>query len=846
MSSDLGIKLGVEGEKAFKQAIRDINSEFKVLGSEMNLVTSTFGKQNDSVEALTAKSEVLNKEIETQNRKIELLTDALQNASDSFGENDKRTRQWQIELNNAKAALAGMEHELSDAEEKLSKSEDAFEDTGKSADFMAKEVDRAAEETKKAWPSFEALGDVVKGAGVAMAAAFAAVGTAAVSAAKDLTDLTVGAAAYADTILTDATVTGMSTERLQAYRYAADLVDVSVETLTGSMAKNVRAMSNAASGSASYVAAYDKLGVAVTDAEGKMRDSEEVYWEVIDALGMVENETERDAIAMTLFGKSAQDLNPLIAQGSAGIAELTEEAKQMGAVMSDDQLSRLGVFDDAVQRLTAGSSAAKNALGLVLLPELQTLAEEGVAFLGEFTSGLIAADGDWSKISEVIATMIKKVVETAKVMLPDILNTVMEVASAVGGGIMDSLPMLLDTVGALAQTLLSSLIKALPYLTEGAIQLVLTLAEAVMESLPSIAEAGIQMVSQLAVGIGESIPQLIPVILTAITTILLTILEHLDQLLEAGLSIVTGLAQGIIGAIPVLIEALPELINSLLEFILSAIPQIMEAGIELLTSLVDALPEVIARIVEVLPQIIDGIITTLLTMIPQIVEAGMKLLVALIADLPAIMKAIVKAIPQIVSGLVDAITNHLDAIIEAGVELFVSLIEHLPQIIKEIITAIPEIISAIVECIGSLVYKLVDAGGNLIKGLWQGIRDAGGWLWNQISGFFGGIVDGIKGFLGIHSPSTVFAEIGGNMGAGIGVGFEDAMTHVKKEMQTAIPTDFDIDTSLHGVTDFSSITPGKVVDITIPLTMDGATLTEVIARLQWSENRVYVRNLGTV
>jgi hypothetical protein len=130
------------------------------------------------------------------------------------------------------------------------------------------------------------------------------------------------------------------------------------------------------------------LGVSVSNADGTLRNGEDVYWETIDALGRMEEGAERDALAMEIFGRSAQELNPLIAQGSAGIAELTDEAKQMGAVMSDETIAQLGKFDDTLQRLNAGSSAAKNALGTVLLPQLQLLADDGVTLLGEFTKGL--------------------------------------------------------------------------------------------------------------------------------------------------------------------------------------------------------------------------------------------------------------------------------------------------------------------------------------------------------------------------------------------------------------------------------------------------------------------------
>ena len=112
MADDFGLKIGLEGEKEFKKALSEINQSFKVLGSEMKVVQSQFDKNDNSVEALTARNQVLNKEIEAQKQKIETLRSALANASESFGENDRRTQQWQIQLNNATAALNDMEREL--------------------------------------------------------------------------------------------------------------------------------------------------------------------------------------------------------------------------------------------------------------------------------------------------------------------------------------------------------------------------------------------------------------------------------------------------------------------------------------------------------------------------------------------------------------------------------------------------------------------------------------------------------------------------------------------------------------------------------------------------------------
>jgi phage-related protein len=471
VADNFGLKIGVEGEKEFKKALSDINQSFKVLGSEMKLATSQFDSNEWSVESLTAKNQVLAKQIDAQKDKIETLRKALENASDSFGENDKRTQQWVTDLNNAQAELNGMERELSQNEKAIDDIGDEMQNAAKQTDKFGDELDEAGDEAERSGGKFDKLGSIVKGVGAAMGAALAAIGTAAIAAGKALVDMTVEAAAYADEMITQSTVTGMSVESLQAYSYAADLVDVSLDTLTGSMAKNVKSMSNAADGSAKYAEAYDRLGVSVTNADGTLRDSEDVYWEVIDALGQVSNETERDALAMQLFGKSAQDLNPLIAQGSEGIAALTDEAKRMGAVLSEETIAKLGAFDDSVQRLKQGSEAAKRVMGTVLLPQLQDLADDGTALLGEFTSGLIEAGDDFDKISEVIGNTVGGLADMIMEHLPKIIQVGMDIVMAIGDAIVENLPTLVECASSIIMTLVEGLVESLPAITESAVSL---------------------------------------------------------------------------------------------------------------------------------------------------------------------------------------------------------------------------------------------------------------------------------------------------------------------------------------------------------------------------------------
>ena len=172
MADNFGLKIGIEGEKEFKNALRDINQSFKVLGSEMKLVSSEFDKNDKSLQAVTARNEALNKAIDTQKGKITALEAALKNASDSFGENDRRTQNWAIQLNNAKAELNGMERELIETADDADNLGDELGESGKSAD--------------NAGGRFEKLGGILKGVGIAMGAVVVAAGAAAIKLGKEV------------------------------------------------------------------------------------------------------------------------------------------------------------------------------------------------------------------------------------------------------------------------------------------------------------------------------------------------------------------------------------------------------------------------------------------------------------------------------------------------------------------------------------------------------------------------------------------------------------------------------------------------------------------------------------
>ena len=400
---NINTKFTLSGEKEYKQAISEIGSGMKVLDSEMRKVSSAYAQNADSVEALNAKNDVLERKISTQAEKIEYLKAALQQSAEKYGEADKRTMQWQTSLNNAEAELNNLNNQFDENKQKIADSGKEMGNLGDVVNSLTSKLGIQLPDGMKS--SMNAMGSLDTQS-LALAGGFAAVAAAIIKAEKAMISMTKESAAFADNIITLSMQTGQSTQQLQEFAYASELIDVSVDTLQGSLTKLTNNMQDTMNGTGNAKASFDKLGVSVINAvDGSMRSANDVFYETIDALGQVKNETERDAMSMDIFGRSAQDLNPLIIQGSKTLKEYADEAHNVGYVLDDEALSALGAVDDAYQRLQKTQEGVKNQLSAEFAPYLEE-------FYGDVT------------------TMVKDGGKALK-----------------DSGIVDSFGMLLDTVG---------------------------------------------------------------------------------------------------------------------------------------------------------------------------------------------------------------------------------------------------------------------------------------------------------------------------------------------------------------------------------------------------------------
>lgn len=398
-TNKLGESLRGDKEQKYKQSIDQLNASIDVLDAQMRKVAAEYEDSADSADLMAKKNDILTQKIIQQANKVDLLESAFKNATEYYEIGAVETSRWEKELANAEAELYKMENQLKRNTEQMAK---ANEETGESAQSMG-EIGDAAEDAGKGMGN---LGDVVNGltsklgiqlpdgmkqsmnamgsldaSSLALAGGFAAVATAIVKAEKALISMTKEAASNADDLLTLASVTGMTTDSVQELNYMADLTDVSMDRIKDSLKETTNKMQEAAAGTGDAYDAYQRLGVEITNADGSLRSAQDVFYDTIDALGEIKNQTERDALAMDLMSESAQELNPLIDLGGEKMRAYAQEAHDMGYVLDNDALKSLQGVDDAYSRLQNTQEGVKNQLAAEFAPYLEE-------FYGDVTSGI--------------------------------------------------------------------------------------------------------------------------------------------------------------------------------------------------------------------------------------------------------------------------------------------------------------------------------------------------------------------------------------------------------------------------------------------------------------------------
>ena len=334
-----GITIQIGGDTTgLDKALKKVDGTIKETQDDLKAVNKALKLDPKNTELLAQKQRLLAEAVSKTADKLKTLKEAQKQAAEQFKRGEISEEQYNalaIEVGKTEAALKAAKEAAAD-----------FNDE-------CKRVSREAADVANA----------TRGISIAGAATVATIATAAVKTAE-----------WADELLTLSQQTGISTEQLQKFQYASDLVDVSVESMTGALAKMTRQLGG--EGEEKFRA----LGVATRDANGALRDSELIFY----ALGRVGNETERDVLAMDIFGKSANELAGIIDDGGAALKAYGDEAERNGSIVENELVESMGAFQDKIDQFKASALPELLKAGGAAIEALTPLLESLVGVLTGF------------------------------------------------------------------------------------------------------------------------------------------------------------------------------------------------------------------------------------------------------------------------------------------------------------------------------------------------------------------------------------------------------------------------------------------------------------------------------
>ena len=753
MATDIGPKIGIDGEAEFRKQLSNINQQMKTLGSEMKAVTSAFDENDKSQESLAAQADVLTRQIETQEQKIAQLQKGLEASADKYGENDTKTLKWAQAVNNATADLNKLNGQLSKVQSELDGTADASDDL---ADGMEDAGDAAENSGGKFSVATVAIGNL---AANAISAAVSAIGNL-ISSLVNLDETTEEYRIAQGRLNTAYEASGLGAEAAEkAYRgFYGILGDTDTATeasqLLAQLARNEEEVATWTDIAAGVSGTFgDSLPIeSLIEASNETAKVGEVAGTLADALnwvGISEDEFNQKLAECT----DESERNDLIMNTLAGTYEDASKAFYENNDALVEARDRQASLDDTMAGLGETIGDIKNRVLSDLLPSIGQLADA-------FGGILKGAPGAQQAMQQAIGGLITTVVS----QLPGFINAGAQIIVSLATAIIQNIPQLLTAAG----------------------QIISNLVVMLKNNLPQILDAGMQMLQQLADGILQGLPQMIERLPELIDGILAFFEENFPAILEQGVEITKELAAGIIQAVPDLVAQLPDIITSIIDFLAENLPQIINSGIELTISLASGIIQAIPEIVKRLPEIIAAIASGLINVAGSLLETGAQLLTEVWNGISGWIGNLTENMGEVIDGIKTGLTNGISKVADVG---------------RDIIEGLWNGISDMTSWIGD---KIKGFGESVLGGIksFFGIASPSRVMRDQVGVMLArGMADGMEN--GAKYVQAAASGIGTSIenemartNAQIGVGLAEDMQRYGYNMQQSLPT---LDSTMSGL-----------------------------------------------
>lgn len=439
------------------------------------------------------------------------------------------------------------------------------------------------------------------------------------------------------------------------------------------------------------------------------------------------------------------------------------------------------------------------------------------AMKSAWTNALVGMSDDTADFDTLIGNLVDSIGTFGENILPRIKIAINGITKLFDGlvkklpSLINSiLPELLNSGIDIVKNLISGIQAGLPSLINTALDIIMSLIDGIIEVMPMLLEIGLQALITLGQGIAQNLPTLIPTIVNLIISMCDMIIANLPLIVDVAIDIILALVQGIINALPTLVQEVPRIINSFASGIYNALPQILKAGVDIIVMLVKGLIDSIPIIIQNLPQIIMAIINAF-TLVNW-ASIGKNLVTGIGTGIKSMFSNIGGIAKELGSGVVNAIKGIFTTGGSIGSNLIRAISSGISSMLGGIVNIARGLGNSVINSLKNILGwdSAASIGSNLIRGIWNGISNMSGWIINLIGGFADSVISSIKGFFGIHSPSRVMRDlIGTNIVKGIGVGIDIETPNLEKDIDSNMA---DLVAKMKGTVDYeTAMTTARVV-----------------------------------
>ena len=709
----------------FSKSTQELNRYISTVNAEFRNATAGMSDWSKSADGLEAKLKQLNGTLDAQKKKLAETENAYAKLKAEGKENTAEAQRLYIKLQKQQAEVKNTEASI----EKYTKA--------------LKNCDKQTVKAEKSTGNFaRTLASTAKTAVLGIAAAAAGAVTGFFALAESTREL------REDMAKLDSA--------FSASKLSADSASDTYKTLFGAIGESdtaVEASQQIAllANSEEEAAKWAEIATGVVGTFGDALKPETFY--------EAANETIKLGEATGAFTQMLEGTGYSVDEFNAGLAACTTESEKQAYML------------DISNKLLGDASAAYNETAKDIIEARE-------------------AEAELSKAMSELGAIAEPIMTTLKLLAADLLTSITPFVELIGEGLTgalngsaDAAATLAEGINGIVKTLLEKITTMLPMAINIILELIPAIINTLLDALPEILDTLLEMVAQIINMLAEVLPQILQKVAEILPMLIQSIIDALPQLVQALLTLVISLVDALPSIITTIINALPQLIQSLIDAMIGYAPQVLDAAITLFMTIIDALPVIIAVIIENLPRIINSIIGFLTKAYPMILNNSIELLMAIIDALPTIINLLVKEVPRIVFTIINALISNLPALIQAAVQLFFGILTAIPKIIVELGKNIPSIITAISSGLENGAGDMAKAGLNLIKGVWEGISGAAGWLKEKITGFAGNVAGWFKKAFKIESPSKLMEdEVGEYLGEGVGIGVVNSIPKVKKNL----------------------------------------------------------------